>query len=42
MVFNPRKMEDNRPRATEKEATTRRATNAQVLGDAEWLIAQIR
>ena len=39
MGFNRRKMEDQRRDATEKEATTRRATDAQVLEDAERLIA---
>ena len=39
MGFNRRKMEDQRREATEKEAATRRATDAQVLEDAERLIA---
>src|SRR5215467_15029536 len=39
MGFNRRKMEDQRRTAAEKEAATRRATDAQVLGDAECLIA---
>jgi len=39
MGFNRRKMEDQRGQAAEKEATTRRATDAQVLEDAERLIA---
>jgi hypothetical protein len=39
MGFNRRKMEDQRRQAAEKEATTRRATDAQVLEDAERLIA---
>jgi hypothetical protein len=39
MGFNRRKMEDQRRDAAEKEATTRRATEAQVLEDAERLIA---
>ena len=39
MGFNRRKMEDQRREAAEKEATTRRATDAQVLEDAERLIA---
>ena len=38
MGFNRRKMEDQRRGAAEKEATTRRATDAQVLEDAERLI----
>jgi beta-phosphoglucomutase-like phosphatase (HAD superfamily) len=38
MGFNRRKMEDQRRRAAEKEAATRRATDAQVLEDAERLI----
>ena len=39
MGFNRRKMEDERRRAAEKEAASRRATDAQVLEDAERLIA---
>ena len=40
MGFNRRKMEDQRRRqAAEKEAATRRATDAQVLEDAKRLIA---
>jgi hypothetical protein len=39
MGFNRRKMEDQRRTATEKEAAARRATDAQVLEDAERLIA---
>jgi hypothetical protein len=39
MGFNRRKMEDQRRTAAEKEATTRRATDAQVLEDAGHLIA---
>src|SRR5262249_35777231 len=39
MGFNRRKMEDQRRDAAEKEAATRRATAAQVLEDAERLIA---
>jgi hypothetical protein len=39
MGFNKRKMEDQRRQAAEKEAATRRATEAQVLEDAERLIA---
>ena len=39
MGFNRRKMEDQRRTAAEKEAATRRATDAQVLEDAECLIA---
>jgi hypothetical protein len=37
--FNRRKMEDQRRQVAEKEAATRRATDAQVLEDAERLIA---
>jgi hypothetical protein len=39
MGFNRRKMEDQRRRAAENEAAVRRATDAQVLEDAERLIA---
>jgi len=39
MGFNRRKMDDQRRQAAEKEAPTRRATDAQVLEDAERLIA---
>jgi hypothetical protein len=39
MGFNRRKMEDQRRTAAEKEAAARRATDAQVLEDAERLIA---
>ena len=39
MGFNRRKMEDQRREAAEKEAGTRRATDAQVLEDAARLIA---
>ena len=39
MGFNRRKMEDQRRDAAENEAATRRATDAQVLEDAERLIA---
>jgi hypothetical protein len=39
MGFNRRKMEDQRCEAAEKEAATRRATDAQVLEDVERLIA---
>jgi hypothetical protein len=39
MGFNRRKMEDQRRQAAEKEAAERRATDAQVLEDAERLIA---
>jgi hypothetical protein len=39
MGFNRRKMEDQRREAAEKEAAARRATEAQVLEDAERLIA---
>ena len=38
MGFNRRKMEDQRRDAAEKEAAARRATDAQVLEDAERLI----
>jgi hypothetical protein len=39
MGFNRRKMEDERRRAAAKEAATGRATDAQILEDAERLIA---
>ena len=39
MGFNRRKMEDQRREAANKEAAKRRATDAQVLEDAERLIA---
>ena len=39
MGFNRRKMEDRRREAAEKETAARRATDAQVLEDAERLIA---
>src|SRR5260370_41276537 len=39
MGFNRRKMEDQRRQVAEKEAARRRATDAQVLEDAERLIA---
>jgi phage FluMu protein Com len=39
MGFNRRKMEDQRRQVAEKEAAARRATDAQVLEDAERLIA---
>jgi hypothetical protein len=39
MGFNRRKMEDQRRQVAEKEAAGRRATDAQVLEDAERLIA---
>jgi hypothetical protein len=39
MGFNKRKMEDQRQQVAEKEAAARRATGAQVLEDAERLIA---
>jgi len=39
MGFNRRKLEDQRRHAAEKEAANRRATEAQVLEDAERLIA---
>ena len=38
MGFNKRKLEDQRRTAAEKEAASRRATDAQVLEDAERLI----
>ena len=38
MGFNRRKMEDQRQQVAEKEAAARRATDAQVLEDAERLI----
>ncbi len=38
-AFNRRKIEDQRRDAAEKEAANRRATDAQVLEDAERLIA---
>ena len=39
MGFNERKLQDQRRQAAEKEAAARRATNPQVLEDAERLIA---
>src|ERR1700691_2320991 len=39
MGFNRRKIEDERRRAAEREAAARRATDAQLLEDAERLIA---
>jgi hypothetical protein len=39
MGFNRRKMEDERRQVAEKEAAARRVTDAQVLEDAERLIA---
>jgi hypothetical protein len=39
MGFNKRKMEDRRRQAAEKEAATRRATEKQILEDADHLIA---
>jgi len=39
MGFNHRRMEDERRQTAEKEAAQRRATNPQVIGDAEALIA---
>jgi hypothetical protein len=38
MGFNRRKVEDERRQVAEREAATRRATDAQVLEDAERLI----
>jgi hypothetical protein len=42
MGFNRRKMEDQRRQAAEKESAARRATDAQILEDAERLIAAKR
>jgi hypothetical protein len=39
MGFNRRKMEDQRRHAAEKEAASRRATDAHVLEDAERLVS---
>ena len=39
MGFNKRKMEDERRAAAQKEAAARRATDKQILEDAERLIA---
>jgi hypothetical protein len=39
MGFNRRKMEDQRRQVAEKEAAAHRATDAQVIEDAEHLIA---
>jgi hypothetical protein len=39
MGFNKRKMEDRRRQAAEKEAAARRATEKQILEDAERLVA---
>ena len=39
MGFNKRKMEDRRRKAAEQEAAARRATEVQILEDAERLIA---
>ena len=41
MGFNRRKMKDQRRQAAEKEAAGRRATDAQVLEDAECLITAL-
>jgi hypothetical protein len=41
MGFNRRKMEDQRRQAAEKEVATRRATDVQVLEDAECLVAVV-
>jgi hypothetical protein len=38
MGFNKRKMEDQRRKAAEQEAAARRATERQILEDAEQLI----
>jgi hypothetical protein len=38
MGFNKRKMQDKRRQATEKDATARRATERQILEDADHLI----
>jgi hypothetical protein len=42
MGFNRRKMEDQRQQAAEKVAAARRAADAQILEDAERLIAARR
>jgi len=39
MGFNRRKMEDRRRQAAEKEAAARRATEKQILEDADHLVA---
>ena len=39
MGFNRRKMEDERRRAAEKTATEQRATDSQIMADAERLVA---
>jgi hypothetical protein len=39
MGFNKRKMEDQRRQAAEKEAAARRATEKQILENAEYLVA---
>ena len=39
MGFNRRKMEDQRRRAAEKQAAERRATDPQIIADAERLVA---
>ena len=39
MGFNKRKMEDRRRQAAEKEAAARRATERQILEDADRLVA---
>ena len=39
MGFNRRKMEDKRRRAAEKTATEQRATDSQIMADAERLVA---
>jgi hypothetical protein len=41
MGFNRRQMEDQRRQAAEKEAAAHRATDAQVLEDAERLIGRL-
>jgi hypothetical protein len=42
MGFNRRKIEDQRRQAAEKEAAARRATDAQVLADAERAVRRAR
>ena len=39
MGFNRRKMEDQRRAAAQKEAASRRATDSQIIGDAESMVA---
>jgi hypothetical protein len=40
MGFNRRKREDRRRQEAEREATARRATDPQILEDADYLIAE--